>query len=190
MDEFVVCESCTILWVLELGADALYFYVRLNFQMTEEEGLEKIHIDLPNHWAIGGESMWAKPLGNDLYRIENVPFYAYGLNFHDIVRATPDSDDQIPEIRELIETGGHRTFRVIFPKGSSREDQSKTLESLTDLGVTHERCDKIYVALDLEPESDYGMVYDKLEELLDQDVLTFETCEQKLEGSFDDLPEE
>ena len=27
MDQFVVCESCTILWVLELGADALYFYV-------------------------------------------------------------------------------------------------------------------------------------------------------------------
>ena len=41
-----------------------------------DAGLVKIHVDLPNHWATGGESMWATPLGFDLYRIENVPFYA------------------------------------------------------------------------------------------------------------------
>ena len=35
--------------------------------------------------------MWAEPLGDDLYKIENVPFYAYVLNSHDIVRATPYS---------------------------------------------------------------------------------------------------
>ncbi|WP_158237282.1 hypothetical protein [Aquimarina sp. MAR_2010_214] len=51
----------------------------------KEEELEKIHIDLPNHWTIGGESFWAILLGNDLFRLENVPFYSYGFNFHDIV---------------------------------------------------------------------------------------------------------
>ncbi len=66
------------------------------------ESFKKVHVDLPNHWAIGGESMWAEPLGNDLYKIENVPFYAYGLNYQDTVRATPESEDQIPEIRELV----------------------------------------------------------------------------------------
>jgi hypothetical protein len=38
------------------------------------ENLVKLHIDLPNHWAIGGESMWATPLENDHYQLENVLF--------------------------------------------------------------------------------------------------------------------
>jgi hypothetical protein len=155
-----------------------------------EEGLEKIHIDLPNHWAIGGESLWAEPLGNDLYKIENIPFYAYGLNFQDIVRATPDSDKFILEIRELIEPNGHRTFRVFFNKSIEREQQENILDSMMEFGITYERADKIYVALDLKPDGNYKAIYDKLDELLEKDILAFETCEARIEGSFDDLPEE
>lgn len=119
-----------------------------------------------------------------------MPFYAYGLNFHDVVRATTEVESQIPEIRELIKPSGHRTFRVIFPKESSRDEQTKLLNSLKEYGLTYERCSEIYVALDLEPHIDYNQVYSKLEELLEMNVLTFETCEQKIENSFDDLPEE
>jgi len=156
----------------------------------DKEGLEKIHIDLPNHWAVGGESMWAEPLGNDLYKIENVPFYAYGLNFQDIVRATSDSDELKPEIRELIMLSGHRTFRIFFNKEVNKEKQEKILESFRKLHVSYERADKIYVALDMKPEGDYQAVFDKLEEHEKQDVLGFETCEARIEGSFDDLPED
>lgn len=118
----------------------------------QEEGLEKIHVDLPNHWAIGGESMWATPLGNDLFKIENIPFYAYGLNFQDIVRATSDSDEHIPEIRELIEPSGHRTFRVFFHKHISRAQQEEILDSLKDLTISYERASDIYFSLDIQPE--------------------------------------
>ncbi|AHM59309.1 hypothetical protein D770_05210 [Flammeovirgaceae bacterium 311] len=152
--------------------------------------LEKIHIDLPNHWAIGGESMWAEPLGNDLYKIENVPFYAYGLNYQDIVRATPEPDEQIPEIRELIESGGHRTFRILFKKEVDKEQQEKILDSFRELHVTYERANKTYVALDMKPEGDYQSIFDKLDEYEKQNVLGFETCEARIERSFDDSPEE
>ncbi|MBX0335167.1 DUF4265 domain-containing protein [Pontibacter sp. HSC-14F20] len=155
-----------------------------------EEGLLKVHIDLPNHWGIGGESLWAEPLGNDLYKIENVPFYAYGLNFQDIVRATPDSEDHIPEIRELITPSGHRTFRVFFKKHIDRYQQEAILDSMESLSVTYERANNIYVALDMKPEGDYQAVFDQLEEYLEQDILGFETCEARIEGSFDDFPEE
>ncbi len=33
-----------------------------------QEDLEKIYAGLPNHWAVSGESMWAKPLGNNLLK--------------------------------------------------------------------------------------------------------------------------
>lgn len=157
---------------------------------VEEEGLEKIHIDLPNHWAIEGESMWATPLGNDLFSIENIPFYAYGLNFHDIVRATPNSSDQIPEIRELVRPSGHRTFRVFFKKHISRDSQEEVLDSLKELAVSYERANEIYFSLDMQPTGTYQAVFDKLEELSAENILEFETCEAREEGSFDDLRED
>ena len=79
---------------------------------------------------LGGESLWATSLGDDLYCIENVPFYAYGLNFLYVVHATPDSDCTIPEIRKLVNSGGHRTYRVIFKKGTDRDKQVELLDTL------------------------------------------------------------
>lgn len=157
--------------------------------MAEEE-LEKIHIDLPNHWSIGGESMWAKPLGKDLFKLENVPFYAYGLNFHDVVRATSETNEQIPEIREIVKSSGHRTFRVFFQKHVQREEQERILDSLKDSKISYERANNIYFALDLHPDGNYQSVYDKLCELEENNFLEFETCEARIEDSFDDLSEE
>ncbi|MEW7292836.1 DUF4265 domain-containing protein [Aquimarina sp. 2304DJ70-9] len=154
----------------------------------KEEGLEKIHIDLPNHWAIGGESFWATPLGNDLFRLENVPFYAYGLNFHDVVRATPDSNEHKPEIREVFESSGHRTFRVYFEKTINREKQEEILDAMKDLTISYERANEIYFSLDIQPEGNYQAVFDKLDEFERNNILEFETCDARMEGSFDDLP--
>lgn len=154
-----------------------------------EEGLEKVHIDLPNHWVVAGESMWARPLGNDLYQIENVPFYAYGINFHDIVRATADSDDQILEIRELIEPSGHRTFRVFFQKHIGREKQEEILKALKGLRISYERLNVRCCSLDMQPEGNYQVVFSELDGLEQEEVLGFETCDARIEGSFDDLPD-
>lgn len=156
----------------------------------KEESLEKIHIDLPNHWAIGGESLWATPIGNDLYKIENIPFYAYGLNFHDVVRATPDSEEFIPEIREVVKVSGHKTFRVFFKKHIDRVQQEKILDTLSEFTISYERCNKIYFSLDMQPSGDYQKVFDRLDELEKENVLGFETCQERISGSFDAAPDE
>lgn len=156
--------------------------------MSEEE-LIKIHIDLPNHWATGGESMWAKPLGDNLYQIENVPFFAYGLNYLDIVRAESDSAERQPEIKELITPSGHRTFRVIFRKHIERQQQDEVLNSLKEFSISYERASANSISLDMQPSGDYQSVFDQLDELLKEDILGFETCEERVSGSFDDVPE-
>ena len=153
----------------------------------KEEELKKIHIDLPNHWAIGGESFWATPLGNDLFRIENIPFYAYGLNFHDVVKATSTSDLLIPEIQELVELSGHITFRVFFEKNIARLKQEEVLNSMKELHVSYERANNIYFSLDVQPNGNYQTVFDRLDELENKNILGFETCKARIEGSFDDL---
>lgn len=156
--------------------------------MTAEEFI-KVRVDLPNHWAVGGESLWAIPLGEDKYRIENVPFFAYGINYQDVVYAIADSPELKPEIKRVVETSGHKTFRVIFEKVTDREKQVFLLESLEQFGASYERADALNVAIDVKPTGKYNAVYDQLEEYIEQGCLSFETCEPRVEGSFDDFPE-
>ena len=104
--------------------------------MSSEDNMVKVYVDLPNHWAVGGESLWATPLGKDLYRLENVPFYAYGLHFHDVVLATANDEDLKPEIQQVAEASGHQTFRILFREGLDRQEQESILDSLEPLGVT------------------------------------------------------
>ena len=155
-----------------------------------EETLVKIHIDLPHHWAIGGESMWAEDLGNDHYRICNVPFHAYGLNYKDVVIARPQSDDQIPEIIEVFERSGNETLRLYFNESISREEQVKILNGICAIGASYERANDIFVAIDIDHHGKYGEVYDHLQSLEDGEKLSFETCEMRIPGSFDDAPPE
>jgi hypothetical protein len=35
------------------------------------------------------ETLWADPLGGDLYALDNLPWYAYGVSVEDVVEATP-----------------------------------------------------------------------------------------------------
>lgn len=155
-----------------------------------KDNLEKVHIDLPNHWATGGESMWATPLGNNLYRIENIPFYAYGINFLDIVYATSDTEEHIPEVREIVTPSGRRTYRVIFSKEMHRDKQVELLDSLDKYEASYERANDTMVSIDIKPSGDHLAVYDKLDYFEAQNYLSFETCEARMEGSFDDLPKE
>ncbi len=119
--------------------------------MTDESQV-KIHIDLPHHWAIGGESMWAEDLGNDRYKICNVPFHAYGLNFNDVVIAKVQSEDQIPEIVEVVERSGNETLRLYFDKSVSQEEQVEILDNICSIGASYERADKIFVAIDINQQ--------------------------------------
>lgn len=137
----------------------------------DTEKLVKVHIDLPNHWAINGEALWATPLGDDLYWIENVPFYAYGLNYSDIVHATQDSSDLKPEIRKVETPSGHRTYRVIFKKEVERENQIQLLNTLTQHGATFERADGTYVAIDIKPNGDHLSVYSQLDKYAEDGYL-------------------
>lgn len=154
------------------------------------ENLVKIRIDLPQHWATNGKSFWAEELGDNLYRMRNVPFYAYGLNFYDVVRAVTDDPEIVPEICEVIEPSGHQTLRIFFNKDVDREAQVKLLDQLKEYKAYYERADNNHVAVDIETEGSFNDVYDKIQEWEDEGLLSFETCEARIVGSFDDVFEE
>ena len=160
-----------------------------DFTMSDH-AMVKIHIDLPHHWATGGEALWASPLGGDRYRLENVPFYAYNLNYHDVVEARALEPDSKPSVLTVVERSGHRTLRIFFEAGIPEETRLARLKSLAPLKVSYERCRERYFALDLEPDASIDAVRDRLDEWQRDGVADYETCEARVPGSFDDRPTE
>ena len=155
----------------------------------DDQPLTKVHVDLPNHWAVGGESMWARELGANRYRIENVPFYAYDLNFYDVVEARALAPDEKPSVLRVVERSGHTTLRVMFDDAVPEPRMLELLAALAPLAVSYERCGERYFALDLEPEASVDAVRDQLDVWEAEGTLEYETCEARVPGSFDSAPD-
>jgi hypothetical protein len=156
---------------------------------VDDQPLTKVHVDLPNHWAVGGESMWARELGASRYRIENVPFYAYDLNFYDVVEARALAPDEKPSVLRVVERSGHNTLRVIFDDALPEARMLELLKALEPLAVSFERSGEHYFALDLEPEASVDAVRDQLDIWEAEGMLEYETCEARVPGSFDGAPD-
>jgi hypothetical protein len=141
-----------------------------------DEQLTKIRVDLPStDRPLESESFWAEPLGGDLYRVRNTPFYAFDLHFGDVVRALRARAGELPTIREVVERSGHKTLRVIFTTDAADADISKVLEELNKQATNHEHAHGRLYSLDVRPEGNYPAVCDYLSQLEQRGVLHYET---------------
>lgn len=157
--------------------------------MSDQKELIKLHVDLPNHWLWKGESMWARPLGEDLYEVENSPFCAYGLNYKDVVLAKSVNPALKPTILSVARPGGHRTLRFKFRNALDRRERDRILGELNQLDATYEGYEYRLFALDIPPGKNYQAVCDALMGWETAGLLEYETCEERVPGSFDDLPQ-
>jgi hypothetical protein len=141
------------------------------------EALEKVVAYLePDHWSgSGAERFWAKPLGEDLYELRNTPWYAYDINWGDVVRCDGMSDAGHPIVREIVEVGGHQTLRVFFAQGASEADRERVLAQLNALGATYENSGNKLYSVDLEPEVAVEPVLDFLALEEEHEILDWET---------------
>jgi hypothetical protein len=152
--------------------------------MDKDEKLTKVHVSFGEG---GGESMWAREIEGDLFAIKNLPFFAFGLNFDDVVRAPKDGE--IREVRAVIRPSGHRTLRVVFHAHLTVDEQVVHLDALKDLGGSFERATDRMVAIDVPPGAAYDAMVALLTKLETDDDLVFETCEARNAEGFDDLAE-
>lgn len=132
--------------------------------------------------------MWARALGDDLYELNNSPFSAYGLNYRDVVLAVAENPSEKPRIRRLERRSGHRTLRFMFPDEVARSERDRLLESLTGMGTSFEGHEYRFFSLDVPPNTDYQTICDQLSAWETRGILEYETCEERVPGSFDDSP--
>lgn len=153
--------------------------------MGKDQKLTKVHVSFADG---GGESMWAREIEGDLFAIKNLPFFAFGLNFDDVVHA-PQAGP-LREVRAVVRRSGHRTLRLVFHAHQTREHQQVPLDALNALGGSFERATDRLVAIDVPPVAAYDAMVALLTTLETEDKLVFETCEARSGEGFDDLAEE
>ena len=97
------------------------------------------------------ETLWATPIGGYLYRLENIPFYAFGVSWNDVVEAPLDEDER-PAFRRVVEKSGNRTVRIMLEDVRAPEAKPR-LEGLLKFGCGYEGHPPRLLAINVPPET-------------------------------------
>jgi Domain of unknown function (DUF4265) len=62
------------------------------------------------------ESLWALPLNEGHFQVDNIPFFATGVSLGDIVSAT--QEEGAFRFQEIVQPSGHSTFRVAISEAA------------------------------------------------------------------------
>jgi hypothetical protein len=124
--------------------------------MAEE--MVKVRLRGPNQDEV--ETLWATPVGADQYRVENSPFFAYGVSWEDVVEA--HLDDDYLEFTRCITKSGNRTIRMIADFSEDNEQAQEFLKDLVDLGCSYEGMKCRLISVNVPPEVDLERVADFL----------------------------
>lgn len=124
--------------------------------------------------AVKGENLWAEQLGEAHFRIENTPFYAYGVSYQDIVAAERHHD--ILHFKRVVSRGGHSTYRILVKDPQGYESQSfvNGWANLAALRCSFEVAKRRWLAVDVPALPDIFAVYRELEKGEEYGVWTFE----------------
>ena len=138
------------------------------------DGLIKITFMLePSDWHTHAtESMWARPEGEDRLRLENIPFYVYGLSYGDVVRTVIEGEQRF--FHDVYGRGAHSTYRIFLTGETSEERFDEHWSTLRSLACTYERGTDYLIAVDVPPEADIYEVYEALERGVSAQAWDFE----------------
>jgi Domain of unknown function (DUF4265) len=155
---------------------------------SQHDQMTKLWIPLSQEddWPpVGGENLWAAALGNSLYRLDSVPFFAQGMAVGDIVRATRDEKGEI-QIQEIVESSGNCTIRlIVYAHGPYGSDRKRVLDLFERFGADGEGMEAYnLVALNVPASASFSEVKSLLREGCDK---AWWDCE---EGSITDVWEQ
>lgn len=117
------------------------------------EANAKVLFRLPNEDGTAEvETLWATPLGDDKYQLDNSPFYAYSVSWQDIVYAPFSPKEGFPTFERVLSKSGNRTIRVLFDTPvESGNASDQVMQALIALGCDYEGANKRYVSVNIPP---------------------------------------
>lgn len=116
------------------------------------------------------ERLWAEPIGHGRFRLQNTPFFAFGVSFLDVVFGEERDGELV--FSGISLRGGHSTYRLM-PMKERRGEFSQYWTPLEDLGCSYEEEGRV-LAVDVPPNANIYKIYDLLEEGHSANVWDFE----------------
>ncbi len=118
-----------------------------------------IWIDLPD--ASFQETLDAKRLGNNLYQIYQIPFYAENLNQFDIVECK-DIDEVKHEFVRVVKFSGYRTVHIEFSDLTTVETWLKYMHEIEHRGADWTNSGR-YFSISIPPDVEFNEFYEQLQ---------------------------
>jgi hypothetical protein len=119
--------------------------------MSDEPKLVKVELRSEDGQV---ETLWAFDLGDHRYKLDNTPWYAYGVSTGDIIEAHRDEPNGFPVFKGVLEKSGYRTLRIT----SDRDFSDDLLEQIKALGCSFEGATRRYIAIDVPAKVDLSSV--------------------------------
>jgi hypothetical protein len=119
------------------------------------------------------------PLGSNQYRIDNIPFFVFGVSYDDVVVAQPD-EAQLLRYVGLAKENGHSTVRVILYDSSTDNEplaeRTRQLRAqMKSLGCSSEQSHiPGLVSVDVPPNVNFEVVRTRLQRGADDELWDYE----------------
>ena len=127
------------------------------------------------------ETLWASAMGDDHYRIDNSPFFAYSVSWLDVVYAPFDDAEGFPTFQRVVTKSGNRTVRVMFEDAVQPGNQSdRILQGLLTLGCSYEGANSKFFSITVPP----GIDLDAVRQYLIEEHATFEHADPTYDELF------
>jgi hypothetical protein len=133
-----------------------------NLFTATDTGRVKIFFAFDDDGSTQTETMWAKPIGDGVFLLDSVPFFAYGVSCGDKLYAQRASDGAL-EFAGVAESGGHSTYRVMVAADTPTSVTNRYWLELERLGCGRERASEQLWAIDLPPQADIQRAHEVLE---------------------------
>ena len=105
------------------------------------------------------ETLWAVRVGGDRFRLDNSPWFAYGVSVGDVVEAREYAPDMFDFVR-VVEPSGTRTVRLnLAPDADAASPAGKrVLDGLLALGCAYEGANTRFIAVTIPPAVDLAAI--------------------------------
>lgn len=119
------------------------------------------------------ESVWVKQINNNIYQLDNLPFYAYNISLNDFLIGK--FKDKILYFDIVGLHNGHSTYRIIKNKKSDLNEIIKKIQKeISIFKCSFEGNGKGLFSIDVPPDGDIDGLYNWLLEGEKENLWSFE----------------
>ena len=88
--------------------------------------------------AVESEGIWVEHVRDDLFRVLNIPFFAFGVALDDVIVAEWSAENDEPQFVRVDSHSGNSTYRILVRPDADQSSAERGWQKLEALGCGRE----------------------------------------------------